>query len=76
MDKVGFIPKWIKWIKDYLKSSKILVLFNRTPTQEFNPCKGLRQGDPLTPFLFLTMVEGLAGLVEQTAKKKIGKGPR
>jgi len=50
------------------------VLVNGSPTQEFWPSKGLRQGDLLAPFLFLIVVEGLAGLVRVAAKKKLLEG--
>ena len=39
------------------------MLVNGSPTKEFVPSKGLRQGDPLAPFLFLIVAEGLAGVV-------------
>jgi len=45
------------------------MLINGSPTQEFKPRKGLRQGDPLTPFLFLIVVEGLAGVVRKAVEK-------
>ena len=50
------------------------MLVNGSPTQEFWPSKGLRQGDLLAPFLFLIVVEGLAGLVRVAAKKKLLEG--
>jgi len=48
-----------------LKSVSVLILVNRCPTKEFRPIRGLRQGDPLVPFLFLIMVKGLVGLVRE-----------
>jgi len=45
------------------------VLVNESLTQEFKPKKGLRQGDPLAPFLFLIVAEGLAGVVRKAVEK-------
>jgi len=61
--KLGFCGKRIEWIKNCLESSSIFVLVNRSPTTQFKPKKGLRQGDPLTPFFFLIAAEGLAWVV-------------
>jgi len=74
MEKLGFCSKWIKWIRGCLQSSTISVLVNDSPTEEFKPEKGLRQGDPLAPFLFLLVVEGLAGAVRQVESKGLFKG--
>jgi len=56
---LGFQCRWINWIKMCLKSASVSVLVNGSPTREFRPSRGLRQGGPLAPFLFLIMVEGL-----------------
>ena len=74
MAKLGFCDKWIKWIRDCLESSTISVLVNGSPTEQFSPTKGLRQGDPLAPFLFLIVVEGLAGVVRQAEYKGLLEG--
>ena len=47
------------------------VLVNGSPTREFFPRKGLRQGDPLAPFLFLIVAEGLAGVSMVAEEKKL-----
>jgi hypothetical protein len=43
--------------------SSLSVLVNGSPTDNFAVGKGLRQGDPLSPFLFLIVAEGLTGLM-------------
>jgi len=52
----------------------VSVLVNGSPTLEFKPTIGLRQGDPLAPFLFLIVAEGLDGLVRQVLKMNLLKG--
>ena len=44
LGRLGFCRKWIEWIKNCLESSTISVLVNGSPTTEFKPMKGLRQG--------------------------------
>ncbi|GKV48490.1 hypothetical protein SLEP1_g55300 [Rubroshorea leprosula] len=63
MDRFGFGTKWRGWIKECLSTARCSVLVNGSPTEEFDLEKGLRQGDPLSPFLFLMIMEGLNGLV-------------
>lgn len=63
--RMNFGSKWIMWIKNCLQSASVSVLVNGSPTGEFNMEKGLRQGDPLAPFLFLIIGEGLSGLMRQ-----------
>lgn len=52
MKSLGFGVKWIGWIKSLLRTSRISVLVNGSPTKEFSPSNGVRQGDPLSPLLF------------------------
>ena len=65
MKRLGFCPKWITWIEGCLKSASVSVLVNGSPTNEFIPHRGLRQGDPLAPLLFNIVAEGLTGLMRE-----------
>ncbi len=58
-------------LKGCLESASVSVLVNGSPTREFLPRKGLRQGDPLAPFLFLIVAEGLAGVTREVEEKKL-----
>jgi len=74
MNRLGFCGKWIQWIRAYLESTTISVLVNGSPTKEFKPSRGLRQGDLMAPFLFLIVAQGLAGLVKQVTRKNLFSG--
>ena len=72
--RLGFCPKWIQWIEGYLKSVSVSVLVKGSPTTEFIPQRGLRQGDPLAPLLFNIVAEALIGLMREVVDKKLFSG--
>ncbi|KAJ9559867.1 hypothetical protein OSB04_005027 [Centaurea solstitialis] len=74
MENMGFGSKWIRWVKGCLSSARISVLVNGSPTSEFPMERGLRQGDPIAPFLFLIVAEGLHIMVEEALSKGLFKG--
>nr|GEU53912.1 hypothetical protein [Tanacetum cinerariifolium] len=59
LNRFGFGAKWCGWIQECLRSSCGSVLVNGSPTKEFQFYKGLKQGDPLSPFLFILVMESL-----------------
>ncbi|XP_071726797.1 uncharacterized protein [Rutidosis leptorrhynchoides] len=59
LKSLGFGETWCAWIMGCLDSAKTSVLVNGSPTREFLIKKGPRQGDPLSPFLFIIVMEGL-----------------
>nr|GEY66783.1 RNA-directed DNA polymerase, eukaryota [Tanacetum cinerariifolium] len=59
LQKFGFSNKWRMWIQSSLRSSRVSILVNGSPTEEFQFYKGLKQGDPLSPFLFILIMKSL-----------------
>ncbi|XP_071727214.1 uncharacterized protein [Rutidosis leptorrhynchoides] len=74
MERMGFGCKWRKWILACLKSASVSVLVNGSPTHEFNLERGIRQGDPLSPFLFIIVAEGLNILTKKAVNCGLFKG--
>ena len=74
LKRMGFCDRWVTWIEGCLKSASISILVNGSPTPEFIPQRGLRQGDPLSPFLFNILVEGPNALVKEAMDKNLFQG--
>ncbi|KAJ0918826.1 putative RNA-directed DNA polymerase [Helianthus annuus] len=74
MMQMNFPAKWITWIMATLHSSHGSVLVNGSPTMEFNCTRGLRQGDPLSPFLFLLAMEALSGIMKKASSVGLFQG--
>jgi hypothetical protein len=53
MVKMSFLVLWRKWMRECVTTASAAVLVNDSPTEEFLLARGLRQGDLLSPFLFL-----------------------
>ncbi|KAL8519786.1 hypothetical protein ACS0TY_010647 [Phlomoides rotata] len=67
MKKLNFSGKWRNWIRECVSS----VLVNGSPSDEFKLQRGLRQGDPLSPFLFLIVAKGLNILTKRAVELKL-----
>jgi hypothetical protein len=74
MRLMGFPELWRKWITERVGTAMTYVLVNGSPTGEFPMERGLRQGDPLSPFLFLLAAEGLNVMMRALVESSIFTG--
>ena len=74
MRKLGFHEKWISIVMRCVSSVKYAIWINGQPCGQIRPSRGLSQGDPLSPYLFITCAEGLSGLLHRAAQRKAIKG--
>ena len=66
----NFKPNIIRWIESFYKNIKSTVIVNSTTTPWFPIERGCRQGDPISPYIFLICSEILAHMVRQSDKIK------
>lgn len=71
LENLNFPTKWVLWMKECISTANVNVLVNGSPSGEFELQRGLRQDDPLSPFLFLVAAEGLNLLVKRAVTRKI-----
>ncbi|MCH86380.1 cysteine-rich receptor-like protein kinase, partial [Trifolium medium] len=74
MRKMSFPTLWRKWIKECVCTTTASVLVNGSPTEEFLLERGLIQGDPLSPFLFLLAAEDLNVMMRAMVQSNIFTG--
>lgn len=70
----GFSATWIRWVMSLISSPCFSVLLNGSPSSPCRPSRGIRQGDPLSPFLFVLMAEGLSFLLHHAVSSHALKG--
>jgi hypothetical protein len=72
MERMGFKKKWIDLIRKCVTTTSFSVIFNGEPLEKFKPTRGIRQGDPISPYLFLLCAKGLSCLLNKNNDQEKG----
>lgn len=65
LKQFGLSPQWINWVRECVSSVSYSLLLNGSPFGFILPSRGLRQGDPLFPFLFVIGMELLSRMLDK-----------
>ncbi|KAH9671373.1 reverse transcriptase domain-containing protein [Citrus sinensis] len=74
MYQLGFDRSWIELIMNCISTSSFSVLINGVPKGLIRPERGLRQGCPLSSYLFIICTEALPNLLNEAEKKQLIRG--
>lgn len=70
MLRMGFHPTWVQWILQCVSSVNYSILVNNARVGPIFPSRGLRQGNLLSPYLFIIVVEGLTALIHHASARR------
>ena len=74
MEHMGFHERWVNLIMHCITTVTYFVLVNGVAYGSIIPTRGLRQGDPLSPYLFLLCADGFSALINEAARNKMLNG--
>lgn len=76
LTRFGFHEKFVGWVEQCISTTSFSILLNGSPYGYFSPLWGLRQGDPLSPFLFIIGSEILSRMLASAEMRKEIHGVR
>lgn len=76
MSRLGFPNKWINWVMQCVSIVSYSFLINDSIYGRVKPHRGIRQGDPISPYLFILCGEVLSGLCRNAEREGALQGIR
>ena len=70
MQKLGFNVKWVQLAMEMVRTASYSILINGEPKGFIQPSRGIRQGDLLSPYLFLLCAEDLSGMIRRAVENR------
>ena len=70
---INIPPQMVTWVRLCISTAYYTVNFNGEPHGFFKATRGIRQGDPLSPYLFVLAMEGLGGIIRQATQNSVFK---
>lgn len=74
LDRMGFPSEWIQWMKMCVSTVRYSILHNGTNLDPIVPSRGLRQGCPLSPYLFILCAEGFSAMLRRYERRGLIHG--
>jgi ribonuclease HI len=74
MEKLGFERRWINLMMMCVRTAHFSILINGVPTGKITPTRGIRQGDPISPYLFLLCAEALSSMLSHADRQGTLRG--
>lgn len=69
--KIGLGTMWTSWMLEFVSTAKATVLVNGLATNEFRICRGLKQGDLLSPFLFILVTKFMLLMLDKVEELRL-----
>ena len=66
VEKAGLSPSWQRNIMHCIETVKLSIIWNGKNLEWFKPIRGIRQGDPISPYMFVLCMERLGHVINQT----------
>ncbi|XP_040994329.1 uncharacterized protein LOC121240869 [Juglans microcarpa x Juglans regia] len=63
--KMDFCNQWIELVMKCIETVSYAIIVNGNPQESFHPTRGIRQGDPLSPYIFIICAEALSSLINK-----------
>ena len=76
LDCCGFPEKWRRWVFFYISIFKFIILINGTPCGFFESSRGIRQGDSLSPILFIIVMYAFSKMLDKAVRDRLMSGIR